>query len=568
MVADIFISYSSKDKEKADQLSELLASAGLSVWIDRQGIVGAEKWATEIVEGIRACNTFIILLSPNSIESENVLRELSLASEKRKRVLPVDLEAIVLPSSFEYPLAGLQRVPFVEFDRIVHAHRHGVEKIIRKDERKSLMILPFEDLSPTGDNGWFADGIVSELISALSNVKSIRIADNQATKEFKKYHGQLTTYAREMDIRYFVQGDVRKFGDQIKISSRLLDIETGDNLWQESMRGTMENIFDFQEEVALKVVEGLKVHLGADEKKKLAERGTENAEAYELLLKGTEYANRRTRSDYERAFSLYEEAVRIDPGFTAAYASLASASQELYRNYSRSAAHLERARSAAMKVLELEGETAQYFWVMSLISISQGESTDALRFALRAVETEPAFAPGYDTLGSAYESLGRLEEAVQAREEVVRLRENYLNAHFGLIIVLSALGETQDRIAQLRMASERAIGVYGRHIRLNPDDYDSRVQLAAIFQMAGRDTEALTEAETLSSLQFLDGGALYNLACIYVKCQQVERAMEMLRRSVEKGFMSLENFRHDPDLDPLRGREEFEALISELEITN
>src|SRR5207244_1747207 len=95
------------------------------------------------------------------------------------------------------------------------------------DPRKSLMILPFEDLSPTGDNGWFADGIVSEMISALSNVKALRIADNQATKEFKKYNGQLVTYAREMQIRYFVQGDVRKFGDNIKITSRLLDIETG-----------------------------------------------------------------------------------------------------------------------------------------------------------------------------------------------------------------------------------------------------------------------------------------------------------------------------------------------------
>src|SRR5580704_15511189 len=94
-MADIFISYSSKDKEKADQLSELLASAGLAVWIDQSGIVGAEKWATEIVEGIKACSTFILLLSPNSVESENVLRELSLASEKNKRVLPVDLEPTV-----------------------------------------------------------------------------------------------------------------------------------------------------------------------------------------------------------------------------------------------------------------------------------------------------------------------------------------------------------------------------------------------------------------------------------------------------------------------------------------
>ena len=158
-MSDIFISYSSNDRDKAEQLSELLASGGVSVWIDRQGIVGAEKWATEIVEGINSCSTFLLLISPHSIESENVLRELSLASEKRKRVLPVVLKRVLLPSSFEYPLAGLQHVEFSDIDGILHAHKHGVSKVVVKDTRKSLIILPFEDLSPAKDNQWFADGL-------------------------------------------------------------------------------------------------------------------------------------------------------------------------------------------------------------------------------------------------------------------------------------------------------------------------------------------------------------------------------------------------------------------------
>src|SRR5579884_2993551 len=166
---DIFISYSSKDREQAEQLAERLTSAGHSCWIDRQGITGAEQWATEIVEGIKACSTFAVLLSERSVASEHVLRELSLAIEKRKRVLPIDLEAVVLPSSFEYPLAGLTRVAFSDFAAILHAHRHGVTRAVKKDERKSLMILPFEDLSQTNDHAWFADGVASELVGALTN---------------------------------------------------------------------------------------------------------------------------------------------------------------------------------------------------------------------------------------------------------------------------------------------------------------------------------------------------------------------------------------------------------------
>ncbi len=119
------------------------------------------------------------------------------------------------------------------------------------------------------DNEWFADGIVNELVTVLSNVKALRVIDQQTTKEYKNFKGRLATYAREMSIRYFVQGDVRKFADQIKISCKLLDIETGDHLWQDSMKGTMNDVFDIQEQVAEKVVDGLKVHLASDEKKNL-----------------------------------------------------------------------------------------------------------------------------------------------------------------------------------------------------------------------------------------------------------------------------------------------------------
>ncbi|MEI8134136.1 MAG: TIR domain-containing protein [bacterium] len=565
---DIFISYSSKDKEKADQLSELLASAGLSVWIDRSGIVGAEQWATEIVEGIRACNTFLILLSPNSIESENVLRELSLASEKRKRVLPVDIEQVILPSSFEYPLAGLQRVAISDFDKIVHAHKHGVEKVVKKDERKSLMILPFEDLSPTQDNGWFADGIASEMVNSLSYVKALKVIDWNTSRMLKNKSVKTVELAREFDVRYFIEGQVRKFGDQIKISIMLLDIETGDHLWQDSLRGVMNDIFDIQEQCAEKVLAGLKLHLTKEEAEKVKKKPTENAEAYELYLKGQEYYSRATRSDFERALALYEEAVRRDPRFVTANANIANTCTALYRSYDRSEALLERAEAAAGKVKELEGETAQYYWVMSSITLSRGDAEGALQFARRAVETDPAYDQGYDALGFAYQALGRLEEAVQAMEEYVRLLENSTTAHFSLLVGLNELGSSPEAKERLTQAAERAIPIFERHVRLNPDDYNARVQLASVCWMAERNPEALAEAEKLSAVESLDGIALYNLACLYLHLQDSDRGMAMLQRSVEKGFRSIETFRRDPDLDPLRGREEFEALLRELEIAN
>jgi TolB-like protein len=563
-MADIFISYSRQDSEQAQLLTELLTSAGLSVWIDQVGIIGAEKWATEIVEGINACSTFLLLISPNSVTSENVLRELSLASEKRKRVLPVDLESVRLPSSFEYPLAGIQRVAIANFDAILRAHKYGVTRMVVKDVRKSVMVLPFEDLSPAGDNAWFSNGIIAELIGLLSNVKALRVSDQQTTKEFKQYKGQLSVYASEMGIRYFVQGSVRKFGDQIKVTSSLLDIDTGDHLWQDSMKGTMEDIFEIQETVARKIVEGLAIILTKDEEEKLEKKPTESAAAYELYLKGDEYSRRHTKSDYERSLSLYEEAVRVDPAFAGAFAEIANMSQEIYRIYDRNPALLDRAWVAAEKVHELEGETAKYVWAMSGITLKRGDAEGALRLAWRAIELDSKFAAGYDALGFAYQALGNKEETVNAREEQVRLREKSRTSHFNLLIALRELGDNE----RLRAAAERALPIIERHTRLNPDDYHTRAQLALALSNSGKISDALQAANELSAVESLDGMAVYNLACVYLQCHATDRSLEHLRRAVQKGFRYIEQFRDDPDLDPLRGMAEFDEILRQLEITN
>jgi TolB-like protein len=568
-MSDIFISYSSKDREKAEQLTELLASAGLSVWIDQSGIDVATSWSEEIVDAIDSCKAFIVMLSPNSIESHNVVKEVSLASEKRKKILPLDLEPIELPKNLQYALAGIQRAPMTNIDSIIRAlGKLGLEatkapelKLVKEESgRKSLMILPFDDLSPTADNEWFANGIVSELISSLSNVKALKVMDAQTTKEFRSYKGHLTIYAKEMSIRYFVQGDVRKFGDNIKITSRLLDIETGDHLWQDSLKGEMKDIFDIQEQVAKKVVDGLSVILTSEEKQKLGTKQTENAEAYELLLKANEYFDRQTKSDFERALSLFESAVRLDPAFAGAYANIAYVCQTINLTYDRDTRLLDRAEEAAEKVREIEGETALYFWVMSLITLRRGDAVSALQLAQRSVETGPKFAPGYHALGLAWQALGNKEETVKAREEMVHLRENDRTAHFNIIISLHELGDSE----RLLTATERAIPIFERHTRLNPDDYNARVQLATIFSYSGKESEALRMADELSAVESLDGVALYNLVCVYLQCHEQERGLEHLRRAIGKGFRSIESFRSDPDLDPLRGTPEFEELMKEL----
>jgi TolB-like protein len=570
-MADIFISYSSNDRQKADQLTELLASAGLSVWIDKSGIDLATSWSKEIVDAIDGCKALVVLLSLSSIASVNVAKEIALAGERGKKILPLDLEPVTLPNELAYHLAGLQRAPMTNIDAIIRAiGKLGLEatqaptmKLVKEtDSRKSLMILPFEDLSPTADNQWFADGIVSEMISSLSNVKALRLVDAQATKEFKSYKGQLTVYAREMGVRYFVQGDVRKFGDNIKITSRLLDIETGDYLWQDALKGMMVDIFDMQEQVARKVLDGLKVHLSTEEHEKVSEYATENAEAYELYLKGREYFDRHTKIDFERAIALFDKAREIDPDFASAHASFANTLTELYRGYDRNSDHLIRAEEAIERMRELKGENALYSWVMSKLAMRRDDPKAALRYAEEAIKYDPNYAPGYAVLAFASEALEDGERQIWARKEELRLRP-IPAAQFNLLVSLDRWGHKEELLDEAR----HAIPMLEKHARLNPDNYFAGIQYAVALLMAEHIEEALSEAHALSQVPDIDGVACINLAGLYLSTDRIDLAALEVQRALKKGFRGLEVFRN-PDFAPLLQMPEIAALLAEIEVKN
>ena len=568
-MADIFISYSSKDREKAEQLAELLASAGLSVWIDKQGIGAATSWSGEITQAITDCKVFVVLLSPNSITSHNVSKEVSLASERKKKILPVDLIPTDLPNDLAYHLAGIQRTSLTNIDAIIRAigrlgleapHAPTIKLVKETDSRKSLMILPFEDLSPTADNGWFADGIVTELISVLSNVKALRLSDAQATKEFKSYKGQLATYAREMSLRYFIQGSVRKFGDQIKITSSLLDIESGDYLWQDSLKGTMDDIFDIQESVAKNVASGLQIILTHEENKKIEEQPTENAEAYELYLRAKEYYSRHTRVDIERSLGIYEEVVRLDPEFVDAYIQMANVALAYYRTYSKDSAILESVKRYINKAESILGESAKVLWIRGTLERTTGQYEASESSLKRAIELDPGLIEGYESLAMTLAILGNLEETVTIREKWLQLQENDHNAWYSYLLSLNRLND----IPRMREAAAKAIPVLERYLRLAPDDWYARSQYVGAVCMAGKFERALSEGNMLEANENLDGYTLFNLACAYLHAGSKERGLEALRKSVTKGYSNMDVFRIHPDLNCIRMAPEFESIIKEV----
>ena len=575
-MADIFISYSSKDREKAEQLTELLSSAGLSVWIDKHGIGAATSWSKEIVDAINGCKALLLLLSSTSVISHNVMKEVSLASEKQKKIVPLDLEPVTIPPELEYQLAGIQRTSLSNIDAIIRAlGKIGLEAtqaptftIVKEtDSRKSLMILPFEDLSPTADNEWFADGLANEMISKLSVIKSLRLIDWNTSKLFKERKSKTTDLAREFSVRYFIEGQVRKFGDQLKISVTLLDIETGDHLWQDSFRGEMKDIFDIQDDVAEKVVEGMKLHLTKEEQTKLAERGTENDEAYTLTMKAREYNNLHTRESLTLGATMAADAIALDPNYAYAYYVKAYALTELFKSFDRNPDILKEAEELSKQSLVIKADLYASYACLTRVCLLKGEVEKAETFAKEYVRLAPDHFGSWFNFAVFHSATGQKKQTVLHYERALELKPDLLVAYFNICLAAESLGEKEV----VQKWAERSLPYFEKHLRYSLDDNLVTQQYGYMLHWAGKLDEARRVLEALAEKTDLDGIVLYNIAGYFAdsdhrKESNPAEGLRILRRSIEKGFLDTKQFETWRQMESIKSTpdymKELEVLLS------
>jgi adenylate cyclase len=573
-LADIFLSYSSRDRLQAKQLRDLLSGAGYSVWIDQSGIDFATSWSGEIVEAIEACAAFLVLLSQNSVASENVAKELVLASEQKKKILPVDLEPVELPRDLRYHLAGIQRAFASDTDAILKALDNlglsasgaKTESVRTADQRKSLIILPFEDLSPAQDNQWFADGLAGELIDALANIRSLRILDRKTSMELRGVKQSTVEIGKLFNTRYFIEGTVRKFGEEIKISISLLDIATGDTLWQFSHRGEFKDIFDIQEAVAKKVVEGLRLHLTKEEATLISERGTDNADAYELFVKASERFRIQTKESLSTAVELLASAIEIDPAYTDAYQLKARVLTNLARQYDRNPDLLAEAEKLCHESLRLKPDLFESYHPLMQVYILEGKLEEAERIANELVRIQPDNFMSYFSLGFFYDVTDQCEKAIAPYEEAVRLNQDYLMAIWNLC---ASCGNAHEEEKLVRWSSF-ALPRFERHIKLHPDDEIARTRSAALLLWTGRKDDARKTALELQNAR--DPLTLFNIACLLGEMKEKVEALRMFRKAIEAGLRNprMKDFLTDPDqgVPELAGTPEYEEvrlMVEEIE---
>jgi TolB-like protein/cytochrome c-type biogenesis protein CcmH/NrfG len=262
---------------------------------------------------------------------------------------------------------------------------------------KSIAVLPFTNLSVDPDNAYFADGLTDEVTADLSKVRTLRVISRTSSMAFKGTAKDVKTIARELGVRYVLEGSVRRAGGRLRITAQLIDAAADDHLWADKFDGAVEDVFAFQERLARTIVDALELRLSTDEERRLAERPIANLHAYECYMRARQEGWRWRKDAIDHAIQLLHNGLKIVGDNAGLYAALGLAHLQ-YREagIDVSDGPIEQAEACAQKVFALDPASASGLQLRGWIHYSRARIQDAVTDLKAALAIDPNSA---DTLG-------------------------------------------------------------------------------------------------------------------------------------------------------------------------
>ena len=587
-LAEVFVSYSRDDESRVFDLAAQLRAAGVSLWIDQGGLDGATQWSEQIVNALESAKVLLLMVTESAVRSDNVAKEVVLVSERKGHILPVYLEPTVIPPTLKYQLAGIQHISYFKGDDpganlqaiLRSLERIGVGLTPPKDlkeptptpdsggratvppvaaiEGGALAVLPFDNISPDKETDYFSDGLTEELIARLALVSEIELVSRWASKQLKERKHDVRAIGSELGARYIVGGSVRRFQDSVRITVQLVDVETNRQIWGNTYKGKLDDIFDIQEQVAQQIAEALKLKLSFAEKVLLTKRQTVNAQAYDLYLRGQDYLYRLTKRSLEYAIQLFERAIELDPRYAAAYAACSSAYGQMYQYFSRDDKYRNRAQELSFKALMYDSNLPEAYTAMGLSYFVWGKLEEASASSRKAIELAPDDFVAHWTLGRIHFTNGQFEQAYDLFRRVIELKPGFISGYADLAMTCDELGRQNEA----RAARDQMLDRLPNYILQNPDDSRARMFYAVTLAEAGRKDDAIREGSNALEISPDDPMMLYNCACLHSRLGETQRALELLRQAISKGQLNFGWMKHDPDLAALRDNAEFIALTT------
>jgi serine/threonine protein kinase/Flp pilus assembly protein TadD len=440
------------------------------------------------------------------------------------------------------------------------ADSSGMRRAASTLQDHSIAVLYFENLSGMKEDEYLRDGITEDITTELSKIKGLKTFSRAMVLAYRDKSVTAGQVGKELGASYVLAGSLRRAGARLRINAQLVDAATDFPLWSERYDREMKDVFEVQDEIAQKIAAALRITLSPQEQQALSAKPTENMQAYDLYLRGRNYARRVGRQDLLFALQMYENAVSLDPDFALAHAGLANVCAQYYYHFERQQQWIDRATAATQKASANGNDAPEIQCAEAWLIFAEGRYDEAAEKIRTALVRNPDLDGGYYLLGRALFSAGRYQEVVDLMEEALaHAGENY-NTTIPIHNSLGALGKKEA----LNNYLHREIAIYEEHLKKVPEDARVRVLLAGDYAIQGRFEEAKREADMAMALRPDDSMILYNTACVFCAMNNASDALIAIRKAWESGYRDPIWTRQDPDLTLLHGEPEFERLYPPL----
>jgi len=483
------------------------------------------------------------------------------------RELRVDLQRLLTPSSVGAAFAPVRR-------------RRGGRTVT------SIAVLPLINTSADSETEYFSDGITENIINTLSHLPKLRVMARSTVFRYKGGGMDPLTVGRELNVGAVLTGRLIQRGDSLKISTELVDVTDGAQIWGEQYNRKVGDIFSVLDEIATEISSRLCLKLSGTEKRHLAKRFTENREAYQAYLRGRYMASKYSEDGMKKAIESFRQAIEIDPTFALAYAGLAMTYWNVSAVQFAPTEVMPKAREAAHKALEIDAQLAESHAAVALVKMAyEWDRAEAEREFKHATQLNPGYATMYQWHGWHLAIMGRLEESIaeyKRAQELDPLSE--INTYIGLSHYWAR--QYDAAVEQFHKAFELYPGFWLPHLYLgwthlqqnntnraldelaeafrledSPWTVASLAHASAVSGDSSRAFQLLAELEQRAARQFV---APYFVARIFTGLNDKEEAFAWLKKAYDARDECLTWLKVDPTMDSLRADPRYPDFLRRL----
>jgi serine/threonine-protein kinase len=462
------------------------------------------------------------------------------------------------------------------------------------EEKKSVVILPFKNLSHDEASKFYEFSLADAVITELAKVRSLIVRPSSVIAKYQGSEEDPRDIGRELGVGAVMSASFLRGGDRIRVTAQLVNVNSGDILWSDKIDADAGDIITLQDMITQRIVDGLKIELSPAETARLAQRPTENVEAYEEYLRGRDNFGRfifRTLDlkDSNAAIENFNHAVELDPNFAQAYSGLgASYANRVFKGLG-DADDYTQAESAFCKAIQLDPDIVEARVLMVFIYLSRGEKQKARASVARLQQEAPndgslhfvkatlsRLDGDYEQALNSWEKLGRLDPAARVVASYNRARIfMYQGRYDDALYEISRGAEIEPdhpllkvfraRVLYYHGQSDEAIRLMNEVLKKNPQLFGVQPILATMLAAAGRVEEARAQlSPRVLGISSADHDMSYWTASAYALLGEREPAFEWLERSIALGNENAAWFKADPNLASLQNDPRFFGLMQQI----